>query len=142
MIDRLFRVRNDLREVARVGDEVRALWMEQGFPEELEMPVTLALEEALSNVIRHGCVPEQEYDIRVHFSGNEQAVKIEVSDNARPFDPLSLPPPALDVPIQQRKIGGLGVFLVRKLMDEVTYEFREGRNRLCFRKQLSGAAAE
>jgi anti-sigma regulatory factor (Ser/Thr protein kinase) len=102
----------------------------------MELPVTLALEEALSNVIRHGCEPNREYDIRVRFAADERAAEIELSDNARPFDPLSLPPPNLDLPIEQRKPGGLGVFLVRQLMDEVTYEFTEGRNRLRFRKSL------
>ena len=140
MIEKLYRVHNDLAEVARVGDEVRGLWAEHGLPEDLEMPVTLALEEALSNVIRHGCLPGQEYDIQVRFAASERAVEIELSDNARPFDPLSLPPPNLDLPIEQRKPGGLGVFLVRQLMDEVSYEFRGGRNQLRFRKQLPASA--
>ena len=139
-MEKLFHVRNDLLEVARVGDEVRTLWAAQGLPEDLEMPVTLALEEALSNVIRHGCTPGEEYDIQVRFTVDDRAVEIEISDNARPFDPLSLPPPVLDVPIEQRKVGGLGVFLVRQLMDEVAYEFRDGRNHLRFRKSLAGTA--
>lgn len=139
MLEQVFSVRNDLLEVARVGDEIRALWAAHGLPEDLEMPVTLALEEALSNVIRHGCIPGQEYDIRVCFTADDHAVEVEINDNARPFDPLSVAPPVLDVPIEQRKIGGLGVFLVRQLMDEVVYEFRDGRNHLRFRKALSGA---
>ena len=139
MIEQIFHARNDLLEVARVGDGVRALWAGLGLPEDLEMPVTLALEETLSNVIRHGCNPGQEYDIQVRFTADNRNVEVEVSDNARPFDPLSLPPPDLDVPIEQRKAGGLGVFLVRQLVDEVAYEFRGGRNHLRFRKALTGA---
>lgn len=140
MLEQHFRARNDLLEVTRIADEVRALWVERGFPEGLEMPVTLALEETLSNVIRHGCVPGREYDIQVRFTANDHVVEIEVSDDARPFDPLSLPSPDLDVPIEERQVGGLGVFLVRQLMDEATYEFRDGRNHFRFRKNLPGAA--
>ena len=59
---------------------------------------------------------------------------MEVSDTANAFDPLSLPSPDLTLPLEQRKPGGLGVMLVRKLMDEVHYERRDGRNHFVFRK--------
>jgi serine/threonine-protein kinase RsbW len=92
----------------------------------------------LSNVIRHGCLPGQDCDIKVRYTihdGVEGGIEVEVSDNAKAFDPLLLPPPDLGVPLEQRKVGRLGVFLVRKMMDEVHYERCNGRNHFRFRKR-------
>ena len=131
-------VRNQLSEVGRVNQVLRDLWASHGLPPDFEDPVTLCIEEVLSNVIRHGCQPGRDYDIKVRYRLVDEhpgGIELEVSDNATPFDPLTLPPPNLDLPIEQRKPGGLGVFLVRQLMDDVRYEYRDGRNHLRFRKR-------
>lgn len=127
-------VKNQLSEVERANDVLRELWVICGLPEDFEVPVTICLEEVLSNVIRHGRLPGEDCDIQVHYRILNDGIEIEVTDNAEAFDPLSLPPPDLTVPLEQRKAGGLGVFLVRKMMDEVRYERRDGRNHLVFRK--------
>jgi len=131
-------IKNELSEVERANDALRELWVRFELPEEFEVPVTVCLEEVLSNLIRHGCLPGKDYDIRVQYrilQGLPGGIEVEVSDNAGPFDPLSLPPPDLTVPLEQRETGGLGVFLVRQIMDEVHYEHRNGRNHLLFRKR-------
>jgi serine/threonine-protein kinase RsbW len=133
-IIQILEVSNDLSEVERANDRLRELWVRCALPEDFEAPVTMCLEEILSNIIRHGCLPGQRCDIEVRYRVLDQGIEVEVSDNARAFDPLTLPPPDLNVPIEQRKAGGLGVFLVRKLMDEVHYEYRNGRNHLVFCK--------
>lgn len=127
-------VENDLSEVERANNVLRELWVNLALPEHFEAPVTLCVEEVLSNVIRHGCAPGQGCDIQVRYEILDGGIEVEVSDNAPAFDPLSLPPPDLNAPIEQRKAGGLGVFLVRKIMDEVHYEYRNGRNHFVFRK--------
>lgn len=101
------------------------------------MDATLALEEILSNVIRHGCDPGRDYDIQVRISLLASGVyELEISDDAMPFNPLLRPDPNLDLPIEQRTPGGLGIFLVKQLADDLRYEFRDGRNILTFRKNL------
>ena len=130
-------IKNELPEVKRATDALRDLWVKQKLPEDLEVRVTMCLEEVLSNVIRHGCEPGLNYDIKVHYTilaGAPGGIEVEVSDNARAFDPLTLPPPDLTVPLEQRRAGGLGVFLVRRMMDEVRYERRGDRNHFLFRK--------
>jgi RNA polymerase sigma factor (TIGR02999 family) len=136
-------VKNQLSEVERVNHVLRDLWARHALPEDFEAPVTMCLEEVLSNVIRHGCLPGRDYEIQVRYrllDGGPGGIEVEVSDNARPFDPLSLPPPDLALPLEQRRAGGLGVFLVRKMMDEVRYEHRDGRNHLLFRKRWKSDA--
>jgi len=71
------------------------------------------------------------HDISFTFSSTEDALTIEMVDDGKPFDPLTdAPVPDVNAPMEERPIGGLGVFLVRKLMDELTYRREEGRNHL------------
>ena len=136
-ITQTLEVQNEISEVERANDVLRDLWVRHALPEDLEAPVSMCLEEVLSNVIRHGCLAGKEYDIKVRYTildGGSGGIEVEVSDNGKPFDPLSLPPPDLTVPLEQRQAGGLGVFLVRKMMDEVHYQHRNGRNHFRFRK--------
>ena len=130
----LLHVHNSLLEVERATAALREFWQERNLPEDLEVPVVMCLEEVLSNVLRHGCDPDETYDIRVRVELLDAGIEVEVSDDARPFDPLSVPPPNLNVSLEERKAGGMGVFLVRNLMDEVRYEHKLGRNHLRFRK--------
>jgi anti-sigma regulatory factor (Ser/Thr protein kinase) len=134
-------IRNSLSEVERANEELRALWLRAGLPEDMEVPVTMCLEEVLSNVIRHGCTGRQDCLIQVVYRVLPGGIEIEVSDDGKPFDPLTLPPPNLNVPLEQRRAGGLGVFLVRQMMDEVRYAFQNGRNHLTFLKLWSAPGA-
>jgi anti-sigma regulatory factor (Ser/Thr protein kinase) len=129
-------VRNDINEVARASEILAGFWADHRLPSEPEMDASLALEEILSNVIRHGCEPGRDYDIRVRISLGQGRYELEISDNATPYNPLLRPDPNLDLPIEQRTPGGLGVFLVKQLADDLRYEFENGRNILTFRKNL------
>ena len=133
-------VSNDLAEVARLNEALSNLWQERNLPPELEMPAVLALEEVLSNVIRHGLKDVLSPDIRVRFTLEPAAFEFVVSDNGMPYDPLSRPDPDVNLPIERRTPGGLGIFLVRRLGDVVNYEYRDGRNHLLFRKLLARGA--
>jgi serine/threonine-protein kinase RsbW len=64
---------------------------------------------------------------------------VEVEDDGRPFDPLLVPPPDLTLPLERRPIGGLGIHLIRSLMDEVAYARHDGRNVLKMAKRLAKA---
>ncbi|MEQ1886477.1 MAG: ATP-binding protein [Bryobacteraceae bacterium] len=131
-------VANDLAEVSRLNEMLSTLWQQKGLPEDLEMPAVLALEEILSNSIRHGCKGRTDADIRVEFRFLPDAFEFVVSDNGAPYNPLLREDPDIHLPLEQRSPGGLGIFLVRRLADDVQYEFRDGRNRLLFRKLLQG----
>ncbi len=127
-------VSDDLSEVGRVQEELSSLWESRGLPADVEGPVSLALEEVLSNVLRHGRTEGRSAEIRVTFSIDDSGFDFEVSDSAPAYDPLLRPDPDIDAPLEQRQRGGLGVFLVKKLADELSYARCDGRNRLRFRK--------
>lgn len=131
-------IRNDLAEVERANLALHDLWLGYGLPEDFEAPVAICLEEILSNVIRHGCLPGDDCDVKVRYQildGTPGGIEVEVSDNGKEFNPLLLPPPNISAPLEERRAGGLGVFMVRRMMDEVHYEHRAGRNHLVFRKR-------
>ena len=92
----------------------------------------LALDEILSNIIRHGGAAAGAA-IELTFTIEEEAVSVEISDAAVPFNPLLAPAPDTSTPLEARQPGGQGIALVRRLMDDTVYERRNGRNHLVMR---------
>ena len=90
----------------------------------------LALEEIFLNIVMHGSRPGSVPRVEVSMSLGTDAVNMTVEDDGPHFDPLSLPEPELTASLANRRVGGLGVHLVRNLMDTVSYERTAGRNQL------------
>jgi serine/threonine-protein kinase RsbW len=132
------RIANDLAELARVAENVDAFCAARDLPADCAFKLNIALEELLTNTISYGFDDGQRHEIALDIAVVGEDLVAELSDDARPFDPLEeAPPPDLDSPIEERRIGGLGVHLVRTLMDEVTYAYRDGRNRVRLRKRIA-----
>lgn len=98
----------------------------------------LALEEIFLNIVMHGSEPGSAPQVEVSLNLETDAVTVTVEDDGPQFDPLSLPTPDVTVGLADRKVGGLGVFLVRNLMDAVSYARIAGRNQLRMSKRLDG----
>jgi anti-sigma regulatory factor (Ser/Thr protein kinase) len=96
-------------------------------------PFQVALDEVISNIVRHG---QAGAPIQVFLRLAGDALEVEVSDEAEPFNPLDAPLPDTAAPLEGRKVGGLGIALVRHLMDDVEYERTAGRNRLVLRRRV------
>lgn len=107
-----------------------------GVPERAASDVLVALDEILSNVRRHAAGLGRPVDVNVTFAVSPGRLRIEVSDDGAPFDPLALAPPATDAALEARPIGGLGVHFVKSLTSAQAYERTEGRNRLRFVKRF------
>jgi serine/threonine-protein kinase RsbW len=96
----------------------------------------LALEEHLTNILSYGFSDTAEHVIELHIHIADASLVIEASDDGRPFDPTKYPEPDLTVPADKRKIGGLGIHMIRQAMDSVEYNRANGRNILRMRKLL------
>lgn len=116
-----------LREVDR---RIFAWATETGCPDATIFELRLVSEELLTNVINHGAAGGVAPQVRFALFEREDEIVIHFDDDGPAFDPLSLPPPDVRAPLEQRKIGGLGVHLVRELMDSVSYRREKGWNRL------------
>ena len=108
----------------------------QGFPEELIDKIQLACEEALVNVISYA-YPSGEGDLSIYCENKENCIEIVISDSGIPFDPLSISDPDIFSPIEERKIGGLGIFMMKEIMDGVKYKRDETQNILTLTKYNS-----
>lgn len=102
----------------------------------------LAVDEACTNIVTHGYAGELPGPIHLTFQSVNGEVVVTITDYGRPFSPDEAPPPDLDSNWEERRIGGLGVYLMRKVMDEVEYQpGRQDGNRLTLRKRLKPAEA-
>src|SRR5262245_24524511 len=126
---------NRLTELERLHDAVADFGRLRRVPEEALFQLQVVLEEVASNVIRHALpAGERRFLVRLEAAGGDLVAEVE--DDGPPFDPLSRPEPDLSLPPAERPLGGLGVVLVRRLMDDVDYRRDRGRNVLRLRKRL------
>ncbi|MEJ2739135.1 MAG: ATP-binding protein [Dehalococcoidia bacterium] len=101
--------------------------------------IQLAVDEACTNIIKHA-YSSQGGAITIFFERNDNTVVITIQDRGKPFDPAAIPPPDLEAEIEKRQIGKLGLHLMRKLMDEISYSFDpEEGNTLVMKKRLNTA---
>jgi anti-sigma regulatory factor (Ser/Thr protein kinase) len=98
---------------------------------------SLAIEELVTNCIKYGYDDSNDHSIEIVFVVEDGALRMEVIDDGHPFNPLQAPSPDLSVPIEHRPIGGLGIHLLRELADDVSYERRDGTNRLRLTKRMA-----
>jgi len=130
-------VRNDLAELERVAEALTRFWAEQGLPGPVQIDVNLAIEEMLANVILHGYRDQAQHRIEVNIDAERDQVRVEIVDDGVHFNPLEAPPADLSAPLEKRRVGGLGIHLVRNLMDGMEYHRRGERNHLVLFKRVA-----
>jgi anti-sigma regulatory factor (Ser/Thr protein kinase) len=133
------RVANDLAGLARLAERVEGFGAAQRLPASVINALNVVVDEAVSNAINHGYDAGVRGEIAVRLRRAPDGVSVEVEDDGKPFDPLQAPPPDLSLPLERRPIGGLGIHLIRNLMDEVSYARVGGRNVLKMVKHLSSS---
>lgn len=97
----------------------------------------VVLDEMLSNIIRYGGVGPSLGPIILELDKEGDSLVIRISDCGVPFNPFDRPPPDLDLPLEEREPGGLGIHLVRNFMDECGYEYSDNRNIVTMRRTLT-----
>ena len=128
-------VEPQVSEIPRLIDWVEACCGAEGLADHVSFRVALALEEAVTNVIGHafaGVPPPHLITVRLDITA--QMFAAEIIDNGRPFDPTTAPVPDLSQPVDQRPPGGLGIHLMRSMMDRLQYRRRKGNNLLRLEK--------
>ena len=106
-------------------------------PEKTRIQVDIAVEEILVNIAHYAYNPEVgKATIRVEISEKPLTISLTFMDSGKPYDPLSRKDPDVSLSSEQRQIGGLGIYMVKKSMDEIQYSYRNGTNMLTFKKKL------
>ena len=129
-------VKNDLAEIPRLAEIVSRFCSDHQLSPELEFDLNLALDEVVANVIRHGYQDPGPHQMEVSFALGDKELTVSVEDDGVPFNPLEAPPPNLNLPIEERRPGGLGIHLAKNLMDQLHYQRRGDCNILTMKKNL------
>jgi anti-sigma regulatory factor (Ser/Thr protein kinase) len=102
------------------------------------MQIDIAIDELFSNIAHYAYNPETgDATVRVEVVEDPMAVVITFIDKGIPYDPLKKADPNTALSAEEREIGGLGIFMVKKTMDDITYEYKDGQNILKIKKKLS-----
>jgi serine/threonine-protein kinase RsbW len=130
------RIHADVKEIERLNKLVRQFGELHEVPSRTLYSVNLALDELVTNVMLYGFEERAEGEILVRIVTAASELVASVTDDGKPFNPLDVPKPNLDAPLEERELGGLGIHLVRSLMDYVTYSREEDKNVLTVRKRI------
>ncbi len=130
---------NDIQEVGRVIDSLEEFGAENGIPPGEALRFGLALDELITNVISYGLAGRSGCTIRLMVQHENGILRAELVDDGVPFDPLTAEVELPEGDIEDRKVGGLGLTLVRKIMDRLDYRREDGFNRLKMEMNLKAA---
>ena len=124
---------NRADEVPRLVTAVESFGASAGLSAALLFRVLLALDEVVTNIVRHAFHDDDVHEITITIAADAGVVTVVVTDGGRPFDPHTVPPADLHAPLEHRPIGGLGVHLVRSLAQDMAYQRTDDRNVLTLR---------
>ena len=133
------KLHNKLSELDRFNQTLTEFGRRHGLAPKVVHDLNLALEEILTNIISYGYTDNREHEIQVRLSVQPGEVRVDVEDDGQPFNPLEAPEPDITKPLEERTIGGLGIHLVRKLMDGLEYKRQGDRNLLTIKKKTQQA---
>ena len=122
--------------LATNGDFVTKAAQASGLNEKATFEVQMAVDEACANIIEHGYGEEDKGKLALCCECAEGDFVVTIRDNARPFEPDAVPPPDITCCLDKRPYGGLGLFFMRKLMDEVCFRFDTEGNKLTMVKRI------
>lgn len=128
-------IKNDPGQLALLYEFLERLADSCGICTPQQMEIKLALDEAVTNVIQYA-YPGTTGDIRIDIECENRQLKITITDKGIAFNPLENKEPDITLPLEERPIGGLGIFLVKQLMADVSYRRSEGYNILTMTKDI------
>jgi len=130
-------VPNDLAELERVSRELEEFGREHDLSAADVLALNLAVDEVLTNIILYAFPRREDHEVELAVRIEENTLTVEFADSGRPFDPSSVPAPELDAALEDRPVGGLGLHIVRRLFDDMSYEREDDRNVLTLRRRLT-----
>ena len=130
---------NDITEFQRLARALNDFGSGYFLTKSVVLDTTLALEEVFSNIINYAFDDDRVHLITCQMTVENDQLNLRVTDDGKPFNPLTLPPPDIHAPIENRCIGGLGIHLVMNLMDTVEYRRIEDKNILNLKVSLTTA---
>lgn len=119
-------INNNIEEITRLGDILEEYGNQYNIPPKVIQAFHLALDELVTNTISYGYADKAPHTILLAFVLNEEQLSVTITDDGQAFNPKDAPPPDLDSSVEDRRVGGLGIHLVKNLLDTFDYE-RKGK---------------
>ena len=135
-MNKTFILKNDLNEIKKLTDLLCKLCEKNDTGNKVLCDVTLALEEIFANIVHYAYDDIDEHLVKIHIKIHNNLFSMKIMDDGKPFNPLEVPETNTDVPFEERKIGGLGIHLVRHVIDELDYKYDRGKNVLKMKIRL------
>lgn len=131
-----FTFKATIEGLAEAAATLESTLVKAGCPPAAQTKLMIAIDEIASNIVHYSGA--EDFDVDIDFPENPDAVRISFSDSGKAFNPLTEARPAdMTKGVEERQIGGLGMFMVKKMMDNVSYVYENGRNVLTIRKLRS-----
>ena len=130
-------IKNKVSELEKVAWFVEEIGEELGLSMELQMNLNLVMEEMVTNVIFYAYPQDEEADIELLAKSDGKELTFVLSDQGKEFDPTAKEDTDLDVNPADRELGGMGIFIVKNIMNKVTYQRLEGKNLLTMTKGIA-----
>jgi serine/threonine-protein kinase RsbW len=134
--DYQFELKNELSELKALNRYLNNWGGDIGLPSDSILRINICLDELFTNIVSYGFGDNLEHIVKFTLNGDSQFVIINIEDDGIPFNPLEKIDSDFPENVECAKIGGLGILIIRKLMDNVSYERRQGKNMLTMKKNI------
>jgi serine/threonine-protein kinase RsbW len=137
--DYYFELKSKLSELETLCRHLEDCGNLMELPQKCRSEINLGLDELFTNIISYGFEDESEHQIKFSLAKAEETLVVEIEDDGIPFNPLDANGPGVARDLDSIDIGGLGIHLVKKMMDDIDYQRVEGRNKLILKKYVAAA---
>ena len=137
-----FELKNNLSELDNLCQNLENFGRQIGLSKKLVFEINLALDELFTNIISYGFDDEKEHIIKVTITPQDEELCLCIEDDGIPFNPIDFEAPDAACSVENCKIGGLGIHIMRKLMDEICYQRCDDKNILTLKKNLTNDESE
>ena len=131
-----FVIENQVGELSSLAEKIEKIAEEWEISPALAMNMNLVIEEALSNIIFYAFTDKNKHEIKISVSIDNKILTIIITDDGIPFNPLKHEKPDINLPAEERPVGGLGIFLMSQIMDEMEYNRKKNENILTLKKRI------
>ncbi|MBP5426134.1 MAG: ATP-binding protein [Prevotella sp.] len=133
---------NDINTIPQLSEFIESFCDEAGIGMETTMSLNLALEEAVVNVMDYAYPKDTAGHVNIDVRTDADCVVFVITDNGIPFDPTAMKDVDTTLPLEERSIGGLGIFLTRQIMDDISYERSNDKNILTLKKNINNESKQ
>lgn len=129
-------ISNNIDQLPELAKHIEQLCDKWNLKPALGMSLNLVIEEAVSNIIFYAYADKERHDIEIDFTLHPSQISVTIADDGKPFDPTQKKAPDTTLTVEKRQIGGLGIYLMNKMMDEVKYKRENNQNKLTLIKKI------